>query len=275
MHPYTVAKMLASLGALHGRASCLNMVSGGFRNDLFSLDDRTPHDRRYDRLLEYVRIVQGLLEGDRPLTFRGDFYRVENLKLTPAVGAELRPDFFVSGSSPAGAAAAREIGAVAVRYPRPAHLEDAASSWPPRNGIRAGVIARETDEEAWEVAVARFPPDRRGQLTHQLAMKVTDSLWHRQLSELARSQNDGPYWLVPFENYKTMCPYLVGSYEVVGAELGRYFDLGATTLILDVPPDEEELWHTRRALDARSAVGAGTAGEAPRAAGARIGEALS
>src|SRR5689334_13726612 len=34
MHPYTVAKMVSTLGFLHGRRLFLNMVAGGFKNDL-------------------------------------------------------------------------------------------------------------------------------------------------------------------------------------------------------------------------------------------------
>src|SRR6267378_865223 len=47
MHPYSVAKMTASLGYLYGRRIYLNMVAGGFKNDLTALDDTTPHDSRY------------------------------------------------------------------------------------------------------------------------------------------------------------------------------------------------------------------------------------
>jgi alkanesulfonate monooxygenase len=54
---------------------------------------------------------------------------------------------------------------------------------------------------------------------------------------------DSPYWLVPFENYKTFCPYLVGSYECVAGELARYARAGYRTFILDVPPSQEELEH--------------------------------
>ena len=50
MHPYTVAKLVTSFGALNGRAVYLNMVAGGFTNDLRALSDATPHNRRYDRL---------------------------------------------------------------------------------------------------------------------------------------------------------------------------------------------------------------------------------
>src|SRR5262245_3440717 len=41
MHPYTVAKMIATLAFLHGRKVYLNMVAGGFKNDLEALNDTT------------------------------------------------------------------------------------------------------------------------------------------------------------------------------------------------------------------------------------------
>jgi len=113
-----------------------------------------------------------------------------------------------------------------------------------------GIIAREDGDEAWRVARQRFPEDRKGQLTHQLAMKVSDSVWHGQLSQLAHTTAPGesPYWLVPFQNYKTMCPYLVGSYERVGDELSRYMSVGYRSFILDIPPTQEELHHTNQAF---------------------------
>lgn len=113
-------------------------------------------------------------------------------------------------------------------------------------GIRVGVIARLDGVTAWKVAYERFPEDRKGQITHQVAMKISDSEWHKQLSELAKETQDqhSPYWLRPFENYKTFCPYLVGIYRDVAAEVSRYIDVGYRTFILDIPPYEEELAHT-------------------------------
>jgi len=49
MHPYSVAKMITSLAFLHGRRLYLNMVAGGFKNELSALNDLTPHDDRYVR----------------------------------------------------------------------------------------------------------------------------------------------------------------------------------------------------------------------------------
>src|SRR6476660_3078904 len=59
-HPYTVAKLVASIAHLHGRRVYLNMVAGGFTNDLAALNDTTPHDRRYARLVEYTSIIKSL-----------------------------------------------------------------------------------------------------------------------------------------------------------------------------------------------------------------------
>jgi alkanesulfonate monooxygenase len=250
MHPYTVAKTVASLGWLYGRRVYLNMVAGGFKNDLTALGDATPHDQRYTRLAEYVHVITALLEGEA-VSLEGGFYRVDKLKLTPALPPELRPGIFVSGSSDAGLAAARAIGATAIKYPKPA-AEEGAVQTDGACGIRVGIIAREREAEAWDVAHARFPEDRKGQLTHQLAVKVSDSVWHKELSARPGEDGDRRYWLVPFQNYKTMCPYLVGSYDQVGAELARYLDAGHRTVILDIPPSSEELHHTFTAFAAAS-----------------------
>jgi alkanesulfonate monooxygenase len=249
MHPYTVAKMVASLALLHGRRIYLNMVAGGFKNDLTALSDPTPHDKRYDRLIEYTLIIRELLAGSAPVSFEGEFYSVKNLKLTPALPPELFPGIFVSGSSDAGRAAAKAIGATAVKYPKQPG-EEIAPDEGVGAGVRVGIIARDDGDEAWRIAHQRFPENRKGQLTHQLAMKVSDSVWHGQLSELAQATAAGgsPYWLFPFQNYQTMCPYLVGSYEQVGDELSRYIGVGYRSFILDIPPSVEELQHTNHAF---------------------------
>lgn len=251
MHPYTVAKMVASLAHLHRRRVHLNMVAGGFRNDLLALNDDTEHDERYRRLVEYTQIVMALLRGETAVTIEGRYHSVTGLRMRPKLPAHLLPDVLVSGSSPAGRDAARALDATAVKYPQPPGEEAAwmgnglASGF----GIRVGIVARGTAEEAWRVAHARFPPDRSGQITHRLAVAVSDSHWHGQLSDERDPSVDldvepDPYWLGPFQNYKTFCPYLVGSYDRVARMLSHYVGLGTTTFILDVPLSEEDLAHT-------------------------------
>jgi alkanesulfonate monooxygenase len=256
MHPFSVAKLVATLGSLYGRRVDLNMVAGGFKNDLIALNDTTPHDARYDRLVEYATIILRLLAGTGPVTFPGRFYSVTNLTLAPRLDPALAPRLTISGSSEAGMAAARALQGLSVRYPGPLAQAEAR---PPEGGgpygIRVGIIARERDEDAWAVAHARFPGDRRGQMMHQLAMKVSDSAWHKQLSEISAHQA-GPdtYWMWPFQNYKTFCPYLVGTYDRVAEELSRYVATGCSFMIHDVPAAGEEFAHIDAVLTRAAAM---------------------
>lgn len=249
-HPYSVAKTIASLAFLHGRRVHLNLVAGGFKNDLAALGDATPHDERYARLAEYATIVKRLLAGEQPVSLQGRYCSVSNLKLVPALRAELQPALLMSGSSDAGARTARALGATAIEYPKPPE-ECAADAAGPR-GLRIGIVARETEEEAWAAAHARYPEDRKGQLAHQLAAKVTDSVWHRQLSARA-AQDARPerrvYWLGPFRNYRAVCPFLVGSHAQVARALAGYVRAGYRTFILDVPPTREDLAHAGHAFE--------------------------
>jgi alkanesulfonate monooxygenase len=251
MHPYSVAKMIASMAVLYGRRVHLNMVAGGFKNDLEALGDATPHDERYARLVEYAHVVRQLLADPGPLSFEGRYYSVRNLKLTPALPKDLQPELLASGSSEAGVQAARKMGAIAVEYPKPPSAYAVRPAEGLASGIRVGVIARYDDAQAWQEARARFPEDRKGQLTHQIAMKVSDSQWHRQLSELGASDqgSENTYWLSPFKNYQALCPYLVGSYDRVAEEVARYIDIGYRTFILEAPASADELWHTGVAFE--------------------------
>jgi alkanesulfonate monooxygenase len=251
MQPYSVAKMIATLAALHGRKVFVNWVAGGFKHDLEALADSTPHDERYDRLVEYATLVRQLTDG-RAVTFRGKYFEVRGLSLLPSMAPELLPDFLLSGSSPAGEAAVRALDARAVTYALP---PDSYESPPARpglpSGLRLGVIARTERDEAWRVACGRFPPERKGVLTRALARKVSDSHWHEQMCRTADelAENQGPYWMGPFENYKTMCPYLVGSHEEVAQVLAQYVRRGFHTYILDEPEREEDLVNARFAFE--------------------------
>jgi len=77
---------------------------------------------------------------------------------------------------------------------------------------------------------------------------VSDSAWHKSLSGIGKESTGArdTYWLHPFKNYQTNCPYLVGSYASVAEELARYIGLGYRTFILDIPPAEEEFEHIGR-----------------------------
>lgn len=249
IHPYTIAKKIATIGYLHGRQIFLNMIAGGFTIDLQSFNDPTPHDERYDRLVEYSKVIQLLLGSDERISFEGKYYNLTNLAMTPPVPEEIRPKFFVSGSSDIGLTAAKDIGATAIQYPLPPGEYEGPPQGMP-SGIRLGIIAREDADEAWKVAHERFDEDRKGEIAHKLAMKVSDSQWHATISDMAKKEHNesNPYWLEPYKHYKTFAPYLVGDYDMVATDLARYVKEDISVFIVDIFPTEEEAMHTREAF---------------------------
>jgi alkanesulfonate monooxygenase len=237
MHPYAVAKAVSTLAFLHGRRVFLNILAGGFKSDSAALSHPTAQHGRYARLVEYTQVIQQLLNRQGPVTFEGKFYSVTDLTLRPRLGAELHPGILISGSPEAGMAAARETGAIAIQYPEPPLLEPSRlSRHSGRYGVRVGIVTRPRGEDAWSAALARFPGG--GRLDGHRATQASDSR--------------DTYWVHPFENYQSSCPYLVGSYQDVADEVSRYAANGYHTFILDIPAAREEFEHIGRMFQTAS-----------------------
>jgi alkanesulfonate monooxygenase len=240
-HPFTAAKSVLTITHMYGRQVCLNMVAGSFPRDLDTLRDTTPHDRRYDRVVEYANIIRDLFRNPGLLSFAGDFYQVKNLQLAPKVDSALWPVFTISGSSGAGLNAAHKIGARAIQYLRPAsEYGHEPFDKGLGHGTRLGVVARESHEEAWAVALRRYPDNPEGAEIREIAASVSDSVWVKELSRDVPVRTGHPYWLGPYKNYYAACPFLVGSTREVVAELVKYIRLGITTFLLEQPEDEED-----------------------------------
>lgn len=249
MNPFSVARMISTIGYLYERQIDLNYVTGGFHRHLQELGCQLEHDERYDRLTEYVEVVSRILADGRPVSYTGEYFRLKGVSVTPPLPAHLTPGIFVSGTSDACLAAQQKLGATRLAYPR--EISGYRGDSPLANsGIRLGIIARETAEEAWAIAHKRFPSDPMGEEIHEVAAENVESQWHLSMSEDAFQSHEPKetYWLYPFRAYKTFCPYLVGTYSEVGELLSRYFGLGVSTLILDEIAEEDDLHHAMTAL---------------------------
>lgn len=257
MHPFTTAKLIASLGYVYGRPVYLNMVTGAALSYLHSLGDQVQHDERYTRLGEYMGIVRGLLTQPR-FSFKGRYYQLDQVQLAPRPEPALQPKFLLSGQSPAALAVAQATGACTMQM---LSGELGASVRPGSRGIHFGVVARATEAEAWSAARALFPDDPEGQMMLELSMSNTDSLWKQRMMIAAQQGAGRPgYWLDPFRNLKADCPYFVGSHAQVAALVRSLVDAGITTIILDLPPIEAEFEHAAAAL-AEAGVRMARAGE--------------
>jgi alkanesulfonate monooxygenase len=237
IHPYATAKKIATLARLYGRAPHLNLAAGAYRSDLLSLGDRTPHRDRYARLVEFGTVVQLLLRSEDPVVFDGDFYRLHKPAALPPLGSTQQPDFYVCAGSSAGDEAAARLGATQV------HQITTCGAGAARC-IRIGIIARQTEAAAWDVAHARFPANPAERFARRLETAWSDSRSHAEL--LAAAEDDEEHaqlWLAPFENRQAPCAYLVGSHADLSRQVRTWMDEGTYTFLLDAPSSEIDLDH--------------------------------
>lgn len=245
MHPFTVAKFIASLALLYPRKLFLNMITGTAASDLRGLGDQLAHQDRYARLGEFIQVLRQLMASTRPLTFKGQFYATNNLQLRPSVPPELMPEFLIAGQSENAERIAKETGCLKMQM-LPSDLEAGIKS----SGINLGVFARPTRDQARQEARLRFQDDAEKRALLDYSMEHTDSVWKRRLRDAGESSDiqDNGYWLLPFLTFEADCPYLVGSYDEIGAKLRRFAEMGVNTMILDVAANEQELEHVRKTL---------------------------
>jgi alkanesulfonate monooxygenase len=251
MHPFSAAKLIGSLSLLYDRPVNINFVSGGFPRDLVTFCDKHSHDERYERVSEYGAIMKHLLCEKRPLTFHGRYYNVESLQLPQwlLLKAHCIPMLTISGSSAAGLAMARKLGARAIQYLKP-HTEYDAVGFSPdlQYGARVGIISRETSEEAWNIARKRYPADPEGAEVREYFQTISDSVWVKELGQVKRTPAGHPYWLDPYKNGQTSCPFLVGDKNTVAKELAGYMHMGLRTFLVENAADSEDATHITEAL---------------------------
>ncbi|MEV0232187.1 LLM class flavin-dependent oxidoreductase [Nonomuraea sp. NPDC050786] len=249
MHPFTAARLVSTMSSLYGRPVDLNLVTGGNPNEVRALGSTIDHDERYEQLIEYGKIVTALLADQEPVSHFGRHYSVPEALLRPALPAELMPRIFVAGASDACRRAASELGVVRLTHPRALSEYEPGSTALAGTGIRMGIIARDTREEAWRVAHERCPRDPVAERLARLTYRPSESQWYRSLRGDAETRvADDCYWLYPLRLGREYCPFLVGSHEEVAETFARYLDLGVSTLILHAPRAEEDIPNAEIAL---------------------------
>ena len=248
MHPFSAAKMVSSLSHLYERKIFLNMVTGTALTHLVALGDTLDHDERYRRLLEYILIVRTLLGDPKPISFRGDFYKTTNLQLSRHMPPALYPEFVLAGQSTAARRVWEATGAIGIRM-LGAKLEESVME---NRGIHFGLLTRQTENEAWEIARQYFPIDQEGQEILELSMRNTDSVWKKKMKleagALPHNDTHSGYWLEPFRNFKADCPYIVGSHMQAASLLAALVVRGIDLFVLDIPAKEEEYENANEAF---------------------------
>jgi alkanesulfonate monooxygenase len=245
-HPFTAARMIASLAFIYRRKIFLNMVTGTALSHLESLGDSLTHDARYERIGEYISIIKALTSNPRPLSVDGRVYKTCNLQLPFCISPELKPEFVLAGQSSAAQSVCETTGATGMEM-LSSKLDHGVNRG---RGIHFGVVTRPEKDQAWQVARRLYPCESDARTILDLSMLNTDSVWKMRMKYEADQPSvcESGYWLEPFRNCRADCPYFIGSYQEVAALISQLVRCGAEMFIMDIPAVEEEYFHVSRAF---------------------------
>ena len=81
-----IAKMGATIDVYSKGRFAINILTGWFKDEFRAFGEPwLDHDERYRRSEEFIQVLKGLWTQDR-LTFKGDFYRINDGWLKPRIG---------------------------------------------------------------------------------------------------------------------------------------------------------------------------------------------
>jgi FMNH2-dependent dimethyl sulfone monooxygenase len=100
-HPAMVAKMGATIDVYSGGRFAINILSGWFQDEFRAFGEPwLEHNERYRRSEEFIQVLKGLWTQPS-LTFKGDFYRINEAWLKPRPISSSHPEIFQGGNSKA------------------------------------------------------------------------------------------------------------------------------------------------------------------------------
>lgn len=281
--PALAARMGASLDEVTGGRALFNIVTGSSAEDMKAMGDTLAFDKdaRYERTTEYIKIVRQLwinsqgVQGNQLLANRsrekeierldysGNYFSLEGGVSYPSPVQRPHPPFYFGGSSAAAKRSAAEIADVylmwaepldwireqieEVEYHRLRLKAEQGIDRTIRYGIRAQVVVRDTEEEAWETAreiISKVDP---------VTLRETETRFQHAESEGQQRQNRvrqlaanneyviGPnFWagLSSIRGGGAMA--FVGTPDQVADRFIEYIDIGVSSFILSGYPNLEE-----------------------------------
>lgn len=257
--PPLAARQLATLDQFSNGRLALNVISGGNDADQQRDGDYLDHDQRYARTDEYLSALKAIWTAQQPVDHRGDFYRFD--QALPSVRTVQKPHIpiYFSGSSDAAVAVAARHADTYMLWGEPladfaAHTQRVreaarAHGRSPRFSVSFRPIVADTEEAAWQRAAEILERVRENRL--RLGLPLADhapaNAGSQRLLAAARRGEvlDERLWtgVARLTGAQWNSTALVGTPEQIAAALGKYYQLGAATLLIrgfDPLADAEE-----------------------------------
>ena len=269
------------LDELSGGRARINIVTGSSVQDLVELGDplAEEHDERYRRTAEFLQVLRsvwtesggpgvssefsGRADGRSGTFFEGGHYSIKGGTCFPKPVQRPHPPIFFGGSSRIGKQTAAAYADVFLMWAEPvpwireqiAEMEGYLKEYEAQHGVkrdlqyglRAQVLIRPTEEEAWKAAwelISKADPQLIEKAREEFAN--TDATNQRRQNEL-REQSAGNDFVVGPNMWMGLsllrsggALLLVGTADQVTDRLLEYVDIGITKFILSGYPHLEE-----------------------------------
>lgn len=259
--PVLAARLTASLDRVTGGRVNLNIVSGSGNFDFEGLN--LTQAERYALTDEWLGVFRDLLRGET-VDHQGEHLQVHGVRsLLPPVQRPYPPIYFGGSSDPALEIAGEHVDVYLSWGERPAQVaekfgrvraEALKHGRTVRFGLRAHVIVRPTEEEAWAAADALIADisDEQIAQAHQ-AFLASGSEGQRRQSELNGGTRESlrvgkNLWAGVGLLRGGAGTAFVGSPENVAAALREYQAVGVETFILSGYPHLEEAYRVAELL---------------------------
>ncbi len=156
-NPGPIANFVATADRISNGRFHLNVVSGWFKDEYTRFGEPwLEHDERYERSEEFIEVLKGLWTQER-FSYNGRFYHFDEAPLEPKPVTP--PDIFQGGNSPRALKMAARVsdwlllngGSLEKLKGQIRQVNAYAREFgttPPKIGVNAFVIARETEQEA-------------------------------------------------------------------------------------------------------------------------------
>jgi alkanesulfonate monooxygenase len=258
--PTLAAQMAATYQRVSRGRLLLNVVTGGEPAEQRRFGDHLPHDQRYARTGEFLRIIRGAWSGT-PFDYDGQYYQVSGA--TVMSPPEPVPQVYFGGSSAAAGPVAAESADVYLTWGEPPAQVAEKIAWMRglaeqagrtlRFGIRLHVITRDSAADAWADASRMLDSlDPADIATAQQALAKSESVGQRRMRSLHSGYRAGGS-AAELEIYPNLWAgvglvrggagtALVGSHADVADRIEEYAALGIEEFIFSGYPHLEEAY---------------------------------
>lgn len=259
--PILAARINASLDRISNGRANLNVVSGSGKFDFEGLP--LSHHERYELTREWLSAFRGAF-GNDAVNLKGKHVHVENGRsLLPSVQRPYPPIYF-GGSSDEALRVAAEHADVYLSWGEPpsevarkfADVRRLAQEHGRRVrfGLRAHIIVRETEEEAWREADRLIEHLSDEQIAKaQAGFAASESVGQQRMARLHRGNREGlrigkNLWAGVGLVRGGAGTAFVGSPENIARAMAEYQSAGVETFILSGYPHLEEAYRTAELL---------------------------